>query len=235
MNAPFTVKQGEAHGLPVMKFTLAYDGDLRSSGNSSRKTAEKWEIRKAFHPQLAELISVHPAMRTALKAAIIPAKGVFWVMQSHHSESESDPNDPTAKEFAPRETRNLYEPLVRGGKRFFPIVRESLALTCGLKILFLRKEEPGSLVLQGGDLDNRLKTLFDALRVPSEDETQEDPLLDDPLYCLLESDTLISGLTVETGRLLSRPNSSVHEVRLVIEVDIRAVLAMNYNTAFFSD
>ena len=29
-------------------------------------------------------------------------------------------------------------------------------MICGLNILFLRKEEPGSLILQGGDIDNRM-------------------------------------------------------------------------------
>jgi hypothetical protein len=34
-----------------------------------------------------------------------------------------------------------------------------------LNILFLRADIPGKVV-QSGDIDNRLKTLFDALRMP---------------------------------------------------------------------
>ncbi len=229
------IKSGEVYGLPFMKFTLTYEGELPSAGNSSRKAAEKWEIRNAFHPQLAELMTVHPAMRLALRAAKIPVRGVFWSMFTHHSKGDDVSPEDVGSLAAAGPMQDLYEPLDRGGRKFFPIVRELLALVCGLKILFLRKEEPGALVLQGGDLDNRIKTLFDALRVPTEDEMRDDPLADDPLYCLLESDTLISGFTIETGRLLSRPNSSVHEVRLVIEVDARVTLAMPYNTAFLSD
>jgi hypothetical protein len=41
-------------------------------------------------------------------------------------------------------------------------VRNSFALHCGLKVLFLRKEPPGK-VYQGGDIDGRIKTLLDAL------------------------------------------------------------------------
>jgi hypothetical protein len=53
-------------GLPLVKFTLTYDGDLPSTGNSSRKTAKKWEIRKYFHPQLEELWNVHPGYLSVL-------------------------------------------------------------------------------------------------------------------------------------------------------------------------
>ncbi len=36
----------------LMKFTLTFDGEMPATGNSSRKCAAKWQIRKAFHPQL---------------------------------------------------------------------------------------------------------------------------------------------------------------------------------------
>ena len=103
-----------------------------------------------------------------------------------------------------------------------PLVRESLSLHCGLKIIYLRKEDIGNLVYQGGDVDNRIKTLFDALSVPNEDQIIDDPNTDDPIYCLLEDDRLISGFSIETQRLLSNPNASTHDVRLVIEVDVRS-------------
>jgi hypothetical protein len=55
-----------------------------------------------------------------------------------------------------------------GKYRFVPLVREEFALTCSLNILFLRADIPGKVV-QSGDIDNRLKTLFDALRMPATD------------------------------------------------------------------
>jgi hypothetical protein len=220
-----------------MKFTLTYDGELPACGNSSRKTAEKWAIRKTFHPQLAELMATHPVMKMALKSSVIPAAGAFFLLHTHHSDGGPVEGQRFASPASEdkKNTRNLFEPLAVGGRNFFPIVRESMALVCGLKILFLRKEEPGSLVLQGGDLDNRIKTLFDALRVPAPDEIRPDTDLPDPLYCLLENDSLITGCSIETGRLLSRPGASAHEVRLVIEVDVRVTLALSYNTPFLSD
>ena len=68
-----------------------------------------------------------------------------------------------------KEIINLRVPIGVGGRIFQPLVRESFALKCGLDILFLRQESPGK-VYQGGDLDNRIKTLLDALSVPQAPE-----------------------------------------------------------------
>jgi hypothetical protein len=42
-----------------------------------------------------------------------------------------------------------------------------------LDIILLRQQAKGGLVGQGGDIDNQLKTLFEALRIPSKAEVQE--------------------------------------------------------------
>src|SRR5947209_8395436 len=57
----------------------------------------------------------------------------------------------------------------RGNFICFALVREKLSLVCDLDILFLRRENPGQLISHGGDLDNRIKVLFDALRMPQDD------------------------------------------------------------------
>lgn len=114
--------------------------------------------------------------------------------------------------------------------RCVPLIRQSLHLACSLDILFLRNEEPGSLVFQGGDLDNRIKTLFDALRMPNaqELEASEEPT-SDPLYCVLESDTLISGFSVKTGRLLGARTKKPHAVRLWIDVSVEVLRVRQEN------
>ncbi len=104
------------------------------------------------------------------------------------------------------------------GLSFFPLVRERTALKCALKIAFLRTEEPGR-IYQGGDIDNRLKTLLDALSVPQHDEQVVGNL--SPIYCLLEDDSLITRLEIQTHRLLGKPNATKHDVHLLIEVDVR--------------
>ena len=57
---------------------------------------------------------------------------------------------------------------VVNGFDFAPLINEQLNLIAELKITLLRPEPPGSIITQAGDIDNRLKTLFDALEVPNE-------------------------------------------------------------------
>jgi len=105
-----------------------------------------------------------------------------------------------------------------------PLINSYLKLVASLDILMLRREEPGSLILQGGDIDNRIKTLLDSLRVPK--GINEIPNGDSPLdgekpffYCLLEDDALVTDLTIRTDRLLLPGNDT--NVVLVIDVLIR--------------
>jgi hypothetical protein len=216
--------------IRIMKFTLTYDGDLRSNDDYRRK----WAIRSQLHPQLRELWEINPALRSVMRQRYVPAKGGWLFWASHHEEDQegSGPKEPEMADLG--ETRDLCEPMTVKGRQFFPLVRNSLALRCGLKIMFLRKEPPGR-VYQGGDIDNRLKTLFDALSMPKPEQMMEDASIEDPIYCLLEDDGLISKLEVETHQLLSRPNASKHEVHLVIEVDVRVIDSRAYNQAFLGD
>jgi hypothetical protein len=62
-----------------------------------------------------------------------------------------------------------------------------------------------------------------------------DKTITDPIYCLLEDDSLINRIDVDTQRLLSRPDSTEHEVHLVIEVDIRVADFRLYNQIFLGD
>ena len=208
-----------------MKFTLTYDGELSSNGDYRKK----WEIRKQFHPQLQELWRINPSLRNVLRHRHIPLSAGYWKMETHHSlEDDSEPLPPAGAGL------DLCAPMKVGAREFMPLVRNTFALTCGLKILFLRKEAPGR-VYQGGDLDNRLKTLFDALSAPNDQQLVDDASLDDPIYCLLEDDSLISSVDIETRRLLSRPNASQHEVHLVIDVDVRVTQSRLYNQPFLGD
>lgn len=110
----------------------------------------------------------------------------------------------------------------RGSKEYVPLVTSKAALYCSLDILFMRTEPPGHLIGHGGDIDNRLKTLFDALRVPPLDQinslgsaTEGD---ENPLYCLLEDDALIANVNVTTDRLLI--SDKPHDIRAIIKVTL---------------
>jgi hypothetical protein len=211
-----------------MRFTLIYDGELRANGNSKRK----WEIRKEFAPQLEHLWRISPPLVELRSNPYVPKDlGYHWT-EIHHSieDGQQLTGDFSAN---PEKWVNTIEPIQRGGRAFLPLVRESLALRCAMKITFLRQEDAGRVYQ--GDLDNRLKTLFDALSVPNADQILDDPTAPDPMYCLLEDDALISELSVETHRLLARPNASKHEVRAVIEVRTLVSLPRSYNHRFLGD
>ena len=118
-----------------------------------------------------------------------------------------------------------------GKYRFLPLATRDLDLIVSLDILFLRYDQPGQTLLQSGDIDNRLKTLFDALRKPRDlSETGgADPDQDEnPFYVLLEDDSLITHLSVTTDLLLE-PNKSVNDVRLIITVKTGPIVVNAYN------
>lgn len=111
----------------------------------------------------------------------------------------------------------------RCGYHFAPAVRRKHLLDCSLNILFLRRDSPGNIVRSGGDIDNRLKVLFDGLRMPHECSelggcTPGEG--EDPFYCLLEDDSLITEVQVTTDRLLvpQVDNEHIHVVVLIIQV-----------------
>src|SRR5712675_1742218 len=93
-----------------------------------------------------------------------------------------------------------------GAFQFAPLITEPLFLVGELEITMLRPQPPGSIVTRGGDIDNRLKTLLDALSMPPEvgalpDGVEPDPE-ESPFFCLLEDDKLLTRVSVATDRLL---------------------------------
>ncbi len=108
----------------------------------------------------------------------------------------------------------------RGGFKFVPLISPRLELVASLEILLLRPESAGSVITQAGDIDNRLKTLMDALQVPKDGQIPKsiEPKTEDAyLYCLLEDDNLVTSLDISTGKLYDAVSSS-NEVLLVISV-----------------
>jgi hypothetical protein len=204
-----------------MEFRLTYEGALLGSSRTDTRAEHKHEIRKVFHKQLQRLWTIHDPLRNGVHRSFMRLSHAHEVTQIHAG---------SLSEF-------LANQYTRCGYRFVPLVTEEMSLICSLSILFLRPDRPGSLI-RSGDIDNRLKTLFDALRLPQNQselgryvtpETEEDPF-----YCLLQDDALITHVAVETdillnptGRLLER-----NDARLIITVRIRPYDANPSNTMF---
>ena len=212
-----------------MKFTLTYDGPLPSSGNKGKNDA-KWTIRKTFAPQLKDLWVTNPALQQVMDNRHFPKSGGAQLIQVHHKYPGPVVRPP--QEPVPREFLDLCEPIPKHSAWFLPLVRESFALHCGLKIQFLRQEPPGK-VYQGGDIDGRIKTLLDALTMPQHvEQVLEQNVRSNPIYCLLEDHFMVSGLQVESERLLTDQTQSADFAKLFIEVDMRVRQATIYNQSF---
>jgi len=117
---------------------------------------------------------------------------------------------------------------------YLPLVSTNIKLICELDILMLRPEPIGNLI-SGGDIDNRLKTLLDGLRMPNNiDElpkirTNTD--INDPFYALLQDDKLISKLNVEVGQLLIEDKEKNY-VKIVIKAKIIPTVGIFANMGF---
>lgn len=158
------------------------------------KSSHKWEIRRALQPQLQRLWQQRPLVDHA------PA------LLAH-----------------PPHPGHVSVIVEKGGLKFAPLVTQRLNLYVELSVLLFRQQERGALITNGGDIDNRLKTLLDGLRVPhgSMEGRTSMPELPDPMpfYCLLEDDALVTKVSVETEQLLrpARPD----EVVAIIGVHVK--------------
>jgi hypothetical protein len=204
-----------------MRFRLVYDGPLPSS-QGHHKNENQWAIRRNLQPQLAELWTFKPALL-----------GVGDADASIVATNDAS-GDLTLMPFDNREQR--LTPVERGDHKYLPIVRSSLLLACTLDILFLRKDGPGEIVSNAGDLDNRIKTLFDGLRVPEVNQPRPSDVTTDPFHVLLEDDKLITSFAIRTDRLLHRPNESRDSVVLIIDVIVSPMrVRIHLNSGFTWD
>ena len=142
-----------------MQFRLTYQGLLlaeTSKGELLRaRASHKHEIRKVFHLQLRRLWETHPALRKGQSQKLTAAPyDPMLAMMRRAREHASLEFKPTVGSLADRFSLNKY--------RFVPLLTKDLDALCSVDVLFLRNEPPGS-ALRAGDIDNRLKTLFDAL------------------------------------------------------------------------
>ncbi len=92
-------------------------------------------------------------------------------------------------------------------------------------------------VLWSGDLDNRVKTIIDALGIPVEGEKYNERSSaqgNDPIYCLMEDDKLVTKLNVESDRLLCplSENPDQSDAKVVITVSVKPLRLSPSNFGF---
>ncbi|AEH88399.1 hypothetical protein [Mesorhizobium opportunistum] len=209
----------------IMEFRLTYAGPLYATqrdarpGQPPKATQNRHDIRRAMHLQLKRLWDHWPGL-----SETHVSKGAAFL-------ATRQPDPPIAissKELSARHSHY--------GFGFVPLVTAELDLTCSLDILFLRPDRPGDVVW-GGDIDNRLKTFLDALRIPEAGENYAGRIPQDdekPFFCLLEDDKLITRVAVDTDRLLEPINGqfNANDARLIVTVRIRPYEFMPENMHF---
>ena len=201
-----------------MEFTLYYKGEIRPSGNKKSKKirAHKHEIRAKLHEQLKELWEQQPPLSDVQHYLNLPSG-----LAEEYQYAKHYPADEVVRQL-PDEGRPPQA-------TFAAVVWKSAKVLADLDITFLRPEEPGGIVATGGDIDNRLKTLLDALRIPkitlNENELPDDVTIDslpDPFHCLLEDDSLVSSLSVRPARLLE---TGARRYEALVLIRVRTKLA----------
>jgi hypothetical protein len=109
-----------------------------------------------------------------------------------------------------------------GGHTFSAVVHDAHRLRAELDILMLHAAPPGQIIV-GADVDNRLKTLFDALCWPHQPDQIPDGWTptpsQQPLHCLLQDDRYITRVSIETDRWLGA-TPRLKDVRLFIRVRV---------------
>lgn len=205
-----------------MEFRLTYAGPLYATqrdpmpGKPPKHTENRHDIRRAMHLQLKRLWRESKTLSgTRVDAEVITDVETVAICN---------------------EAAELAKKHAHYGFNFVPLVTEELDLMCSLDILFLRPDRPGGAVW-GGDIDNRLKTLLDALRIPEAGENYSSrmPTEDEkPFYCLMEDDRLLTRVSVDTDRLLEPIDGhyKAEDARLVLTVKIQPYNAVMGNLHF---
>jgi hypothetical protein len=204
----------------AMEFRLTYEGILLGASKNNTRAKRKHEIRKVFHKQLQRLMWMHPAFE-----------------QYHADKLTHLPEDDPARAERKRQFERVISNYERCGYHFFPLATRELSLLCSVKILFLRSDMPGGAI-RSGDIDNRMKTIFDALRMPSNkdelggyDTPGEG---EEPFFCLLQDDSLISHAEIETDTLWQPTGDKwdANDARLVVTIRLSPFRVTFANLSF---
>lgn len=184
-----------------MQFRLVYEGLLLGQNGDA---AHKWHIRKAFYPQLEKLWQQEPLASASSSLLVFPPM--------------------------PAKVSNIRP---RGIVQFAPLVTAELKLFAEVSVLLFRPRPKGSLLGAKGDADNQLKTLLDALRMPSPNQEIKQAIsanLSNPFYCLLEDDSLVTKVCLETEQWLASkdPNQCLAIIDVVIKKSVVTYANMGF-------
>jgi hypothetical protein len=207
-----------------VEFRLLYHGELLPSGNKNTRPSEKHAIRRKLHFQLRRQWIVHDQLSEYARSGgvydLVGAEGKLLDQRGVQMTSL-----PPREELVRLGFNAIGKKWARVGYNFVPMVTDADFVRCALDILLLRPEEKKFLYTRG-DIDGQVKTIFDALQLPKtiqqagSSSPQED---ENPFFCLLEDDRLISEVRVSADQLLLLPDErevKANDAYVVIHVKI---------------
>jgi len=207
-----------------MEFRLLYQGPLLGSDKEKTRAPHKHMIRRSFHPQLRRLWKTKYGLRTmAEQIGFQHLNDLIQITGRPIDIADGEQRSNQLREAAFSHLANKWE---RARYGFIPLVTPDLSLSCSIDMLMLRPEET-RMVMNAGDLDARVKTVFDALRIPDnlEEAGGQGPQDDEtPFFCLLSDDKLVSEIRVRADELLALPGDrepKPNDVYLQIHVRIK--------------
>jgi hypothetical protein len=188
-----------------MDITLVYRKDLPAAQNNDKRTLEKHRMRLLFSEQLRRVWEENPILYVARGGNC--ADGTFDGYRVTDVVRE--------RQFGQCRVKGVWCAFTA-----WPLVMHFNGLTCHVDITLASRKAPGSIV-NDGDLDNRLKIIFDALRLPRGPKEVPGSFNEEAeLFTLLEDDSLISKVSIEWERLLTPQEPS--EPENYVELRIKA-------------
>lgn len=223
----------EPQAINQVEFRLIYKGALPADTGKGGRAVYKQRIRKEFHKQLRELWRQHPELKRQAETHFVtfttppnqvspPGPGVRQIVRADDIKVLPSSTQVGAKTWV----EHIADEYARLGGRFVPLISKRGGFTCTLDILFLRRDAPGNIIVKGaggGDIDNRIKLLLDGLKLP---EVQSDlggldlEPDEDPFFCLMEDDDLITRISVTSDRLLLplQETEKTNDVHIIVHV-----------------
>jgi hypothetical protein len=194
-----------------MKLTLRFRGELPSNGSPEEKHSIRWQLHlqlQAYWQKDSRLKDISkelkslqvPTLKSSRFEVIRPIQGL----------------------------RNFFWRHPLGGHNFVPLVTGVRESHCHLSMRFYRRTEDEGILFDGGDIDNRLKTFFDALQVPQSIEqmpaSSRNPQGDakewPAIFCLVDNDRSITKLAIESFILLTDIPKDCKRPQNYAEIDI---------------
>lgn len=108
------------------------------------------------------------------------------------------------------------------GRDYSSLVNKGLGLACQINVIFYEATGTISVANDIGDVDNKAKTLIDALKLPSNDEVDKlsDELMQSTVHCLLMDDAFLWGVDLKRRRLL---HPELRKEKTLTQIDVQVM------------